>query len=89
MFVPSDTYDHKEAQIVLRTNQGSKISLSTRSVIGGFFGGDRVNLSGTLRVRASEMFTTQFSLSYNNISLLVIVPTVRLIFWVCRNSVRT
>ena len=51
------------------TNQGSKISFSSRNVIGGFFGGDRVNLSGTLRVRASEVFTTQFSLSYNNISL--------------------
>ena len=69
VFVSPDTYDHTEAQIVLRTNQGSKISLSTRNVIGGFFGGDRVNLSGTLRVRASERFTTQFSLSYNNISL--------------------
>ena len=69
VFVSPDTYDHTEAQIVLRTNQGSKISLSTRNVIGGFFGGDRVNLSGTLRLRASERFTTQFSLSYNNISL--------------------
>ena len=69
VFVRPDTYDHTEAQIVFNTDQGKKISLSSRNIIGGFFGGDRVALSGTLRVRASEMFTTQFSLQHNDISL--------------------
>lgn len=67
--VQPGTYDHQEAQIVLMTNQGKKISLNTTNVIGGFFGGDRVNLRGTLRVRANEMLTTEFTLSYNDISL--------------------
>ncbi|MFQ5568922.1 MAG: DUF5916 domain-containing protein [Rhodothermales bacterium] len=67
--VPAGTYDHQEAQIVAMTNQGSWISLSTRTVIGGFFGGDRIAFSPRLRVRAGETFTTEFSLQHNDISL--------------------
>ena len=69
VFVEPNTYDHAEAQIVLITNQGRKISLSSRNVIGGFFGGNRVNLTGTLRVRTNEAFTSEFEISNNKISL--------------------
>ncbi len=69
VLVPPDTYDHAEAQIVLITNQGKKVSLSSRNFIGGFFGGDRVNLAGTFRLRANEALTTEFTISHNNISL--------------------
>ena len=67
--VTSDTYDHAEAQIVLITNQGKKISFNSRNVIGGFFGGTRTNLTGTLRVRANESLTAEFALTYNDVSL--------------------
>lgn len=69
VYVPVGTYDHKEAQIVLMTNQGRKLSLSGRTQIGGFFGGDRVFISSTLRWRTSEMFTTEFSIAHNDVSL--------------------
>ena len=67
--VPADTYDHSEAQIVLITNQGRKISFSSRNFIGGFFGGHRTNFNGTLRVRANEALTAEVALTYNDVHL--------------------
>ena len=69
--VAPGTYDHHEAQLVLITNQGAKISFSSRNFIGGFFGGSRANLTGTLRVRANEALTTEFALIYNDVKLPV------------------
>lgn len=67
--VEPGTYDHREAQLVLITNQGKKISFSTRSVLGGFFGGSRENIRATLRIRANEALTAEGTLSYNNVRL--------------------
>ena len=47
VFVPPGTYEHKEAQLVLMTNQGAPVSLNMQTFIGGFFGGDRVTLNPT------------------------------------------
>lgn len=69
VFVEPATYDHTEAQLVLITNQGRRISLSSRSLIGGFFGGDRVNLRSTLQMRANEVLTAEVIYSYNHITL--------------------
>ena len=69
VLVEPSTYDHIEAQIVLITDQGRKVSLSSRNFIGGFFGGWRTNLQGTFRVRANEALTAEFNLSHNDISL--------------------
>lgn len=69
IFVSPGTYDHREAQLVLITNQGRKISFSSRNFLGGFFGGSRENLQGTLRIRANEALTAEVSLSHNNVRL--------------------
>jgi hypothetical protein len=67
--VEAGEYDEREAQLVLITNQGAPLSLSVNSRIGGFFGGDRVNLSPTLRYRFGEAFTSELSWNYNRIDL--------------------
>ena len=67
--VHAGTYDHREAQLVLITNQGRKISISTRAVLGGFFGGTRRNVSTTLRIRANEALTTELDWSHNDVRL--------------------
>ncbi|MDX1547827.1 MAG: DUF5916 domain-containing protein [Rhodothermales bacterium] len=67
--VPAETYDHAEAQLVLVTNEGRKVSLTTHAVIGGFFGGSRVSLSPTLRLRTGEAFTTELGLQHNAVDL--------------------
>ena len=69
VFVPPGTYDHAEAQLVAMSNQGAPISVSMRATIGGFFGGDRVSLNPTIRMRAGDALTTQLDYQRNNISL--------------------
>ncbi len=69
--VEAGTYEHREAQIVIITNPSKKVSIDTRSILGGFFGGRRLANSGTLRVRFSDKLNSAFTLSHNDISLPV------------------
>ncbi len=70
-FVPVDEYDHKEAQLVLRTDEGKPLSLSIESKIGGFFGGDRINASTGLLYRPGEKFSAELNWIHNDIDLPV------------------
>lgn len=69
IFVPPGEYSHQEAMLVTMTNQGAPISVSMRANIGGFFGGDRVALSPTLRMRVGETLSTEVSYQRNDIDL--------------------
>lgn len=67
--VPAGDYNHAESQIVLITNSSKPVSVSFRSVNGGFFGGTRFAQSGTLSIRVGEKFTSEWSLQHNDINL--------------------
>ena len=67
--MPPGTYDHAEAQLVAMSNQGAPFSVSMRATIGGFFGGDRVTLNPTLRMRAGDALTAQVDYQRNDIKL--------------------
>lgn len=67
--VPPGTYKHQEAQFVFLTNQGAPASFDFRTFIGGFFGGDRVALNPSLRLRTGESFNTQLEWDHNRIDL--------------------
>lgn len=69
IFVPAGSYPHKEAQLVFMTNQGAPLSLNVMSTIGGFFGGDRVSLTSTVRMRAGEALTTEIAYQRNDVDL--------------------
>ena len=69
--VPVGEYEHEEAQLVFQTNQGAPLSLDVRTTIGGFFGGDRVNVEPTLRYRMGEKFSTELTWSHSDIELPV------------------
>ncbi len=69
--VPVGEYEHEEGQFVFWTNQGAPLSINIRSNIGGFFGGDRVNVEPTLRYRTGEKFSTELSWSHSDIDLPV------------------
>jgi hypothetical protein len=69
IFVPPGTYEHAEAQLVFMTNQGAPVSLNLQTFIGGFFGGDRVTLNPTLRMRAGDTLSTELSYSRNDVDL--------------------
>ena len=67
--VPIGSYAHKEARLTANTNRGAPVSFSLASTIGGFFGGDRVQLSPSVSFRRGEAFTTQLRWDRNDISL--------------------
>jgi hypothetical protein len=69
VFVDNGTYDHKEAQLVFNTNQGAWLSFQFRTNFGGFFGGDRVATTPSMRLRLGETFNTEVNWSRNDIDL--------------------
>ena len=69
IFVPPGSYPHSEAQLVFMTNQGAPVSLNVETRIGGFFGGDRVALTPTLRMRAGESLTAEVAYQRNDVNL--------------------
>lgn len=69
VIVPPGTYDHREIQLVLMTNQGAWWSYNTTLNVGGFFGGDRVSLNQALRLRLRETFNAELGWIRNDIDL--------------------
>ncbi len=67
--VGEGTYEHSEVALVLITNEGLPLSFTLRVTAGGFFGGDRLALSPTLRWRAGEAFNTELGWRYNDVDL--------------------
>ena len=67
--VPVDTYDHAEAIMRFNTNQGAPISFTFRATVGGFFGGERVQMGPEVSMRTGQTFNAQFSWSRNDIDL--------------------
>ncbi|MBT8206162.1 MAG: hydrolase, partial [Eudoraea sp.] len=67
--VDAGTYNHEELQFVLITNPNKPLSLSGRTIIGGYFGGDRITNSYTLRFRLGDKFNSEYSLSHNQLNL--------------------
>ena len=68
VFVPPDTYVHKEAAIVAMSNQGAALSGQVRITAGGFFGGDRLAISPSIRLRVGDAFNTDVGISRNDIN---------------------
>lgn len=69
IFVPVGTYHHQEAQIVFMTNLSKPLYLSTRSILGGSFGGKRYLNTGTLGIRIGDKFNSEYSLALNDVRL--------------------
>ncbi|PHY09243.1 MAG: hydrolase [Acidobacterium sp.] len=69
VIVPPGTYDHAEMQLVGMSNQGAPLSAQIRVTVGGFFGGDRVSLSPTIKMRAGDALTAEVSYQRNDVRL--------------------
>ncbi|MBM3177268.1 MAG: carbohydrate binding family 9 domain-containing protein [Bacteroidetes bacterium] len=67
--VPVGTYDHREAQLVLMTNASKPFYISTRSILGGSFGGLRYLNTGTVGMRVGKKFNSELSLQVNDVRL--------------------
>ncbi|HVS63864.1 MAG TPA: DUF5916 domain-containing protein [Thermoanaerobaculia bacterium] len=71
VFVEPGTYEHQEGQVVLITNAGAPVSFSTTVVAGGFFGGERVSVDSTLRLRRGERLTSEIGWDHDEVELPV------------------
>ncbi|TDI46934.1 MAG: hydrolase [Acidobacteria bacterium] len=69
IMVPPGTYDHSEVALVAFSNRGAPVSFSLNTTVGGFFGGDRINIAPGVRVRFGDNFNTELTWRYNNIDL--------------------
>ncbi len=69
VFVPEGSYRHNEAQLVFRTNPSKPFYISTRHILGGFFGGERYANSATLGLRLGDKFNTEANFILNDIRL--------------------
>lgn len=69
IFVPPGTYRNSEVHLYGQTNEGAWISFSASLTVGGFYNGDRVAFSPSMRMRLGEHFTTEIGWSQNNVDL--------------------
>ena len=69
MNIAEGDYNNSEFQLVVRTNSNKKVSFSSRSTIGGYFGGSRFYNNLTLNVRSGDKFSSSLFLNSNNINL--------------------
>ena len=67
--VPVGNYKNQELQFILITNPNNAFSLDTRTIIGGYFNGDRITNSGTARYRIGDRFNTSLTFSHSDIKL--------------------
>ena len=67
--VDTNLYKHEELQLVVITNPNAKINLSNRTVIGGYYGGNRVVTSNTINARFGDKFNVALNLNYNQLEL--------------------
>lgn len=70
-FVQPGEFDDEELDLVFQTDEAKTFSVSTRMKHGGFFGGDRFAIKGTLRFRPGERFSSSLTWDHNDIDLPV------------------
>jgi hypothetical protein len=69
VWVPAGTYNHQEAQIVIMTNPSKPVYLSSRSILGGSFGGERYLNTATVGLRVGDKFNSEYSVALNDVHL--------------------
>jgi len=67
--VPPGRYDFNQTLLNFGYNQSAPVGFSIRTTAGGFFGGDIVTISPSVRARYGETFNLSLSYSRNDIDL--------------------
>ena len=62
-------YDHQEFQFVLMSNANRKFYYQTRTLIGGYFGGNRISSTNKATFRLGDKFNTEGLFNYNRLQL--------------------
>ena len=67
--VPVGEYNHEEFQLIVFTNKNKQIYYSTRTVIGGYYGGNRFSSRNTINFRLGNKFNSALTINYNKLEL--------------------
>ena len=67
--VPVGTYNHTEGIFRFHTNRGSTYGFEVSSIVGGFFGGQRVQVRPQFNMRIGDAFNAEVGVDRNDISL--------------------
>ena len=67
--IPQGRYDHQEFQFVLQTNPNKGINFYNRSIVGGYYGGQRLQLSNRMNMRIGDRFNAYLGINYNHLQL--------------------
>ena len=67
--IPEGEYKHQEFQFVLQTNPNKAINFYNRSVLGGYYGGSRIQLGNRMNIRMGDKFVTALNVNYNHLEL--------------------
>ncbi|MDA7636634.1 DUF5916 domain-containing protein [Flavobacteriaceae bacterium] len=67
--IPSGEYYHNELQLYIKSNPNTALSFTSRTVIGGYYGGDRFLFSNNLKYRIGNKFNSTLNLDYTKLNL--------------------
>tara|TARA_B100000767_G_C19767979_1_gene538577 strand:- start:1443 stop:3671 length:2229 start_codon:yes stop_codon:yes gene_type:complete len=67
--IPSGEYNHQEFQLIVYTNKNNQIYYSTRTFIGGYYGGNRFSSKNTINLRVGDKFNSALTINYNKLNL--------------------
>ncbi len=69
LFVDTGTYTNKEVALVVMTNTSKPLYFSTRTNIGGYYSGNRVNSSGSVGFRIGDSFNAEIKYGLNKVDI--------------------
>ena len=67
--VRTGAYNHQEFQFVLMSNANRKFYYQTRTLIGGYFGGNRISSTNRATFRLGDKFNTEGVFNFNRLEL--------------------
>ena len=67
--IPTGEYFHKEFQLYIQSNRNTALNYTNRTVIGGYYGGDRFLFSNNVNYRIGNKFNSTLNLDYTKLSL--------------------
>ena len=65
--IPVGEYNHEEFQLIVYTNKNNQVYYSTRTVVGGYYGGERFSSRNTINFRVGNRFNSALTVNYNKL----------------------
>lgn len=67
--IPVGEYNHQEFQLYLQSNPNTALNYTSRTVLGGYYGGDRLLTSNSINYRIGNKFNSTLNLDYTKLKL--------------------